>query len=893
MSSKREKTPRLVQALALALAISGLLAGRGMTQWAEPGTPPTAIFAPFDGRSQPDGFVPGVVLVRLSSANDRSADVARQLNVPAESLAPLMISGQPSLYRVSVPQGQEEAEARRLAALPHVLYAEPDYLVFAADTALSDTTPNNTTPNNTTPNDTTPNDTLYNRYQWNLRHIRANTGWDRTTGSNSVIIAIVDTGVDLSHPDLIGRIVPGIDTVNNDWEAQDDHGHGTHVASVAAANSNNGAGIAGVNWYARIMPVKALNQDGAGSNSQLATGITWAADNGANIINMSLASNSSSTIVRNAVNYAHSRGVLLIAAAGNHYANGNPTSYPAAYDHVLGVAAVNDSDGHAGYSNSGGYVDVAAPGGDPAGSGDSDPRHWIAGAYWRGAGVSYALLSGTSQAAPQVAGLAGLLLALNPALTPDQLSQLITSTALDVQSPGWDSFSGHGRIDVAAALAAVQPPATATATATATPSPTASPTATPTATPTPTPPPRSRDDVRINSSSLNDQSGPVLAIDSPGNLTALWLDWRSGSPLFYSARMGATAANWGVNLPVSGSRQISPTDQIGLPHLTVSADGEPLAVWHDDQMGNDETDIYLSRQIGGVWSAPMQINDDTQPPAAQTDPVLVAGADGSIVAVWVDGRSLTRAGATPQLYWSRQEKGGGNWSQAQPLAPSTLGQGSPALAVGPAAIYAVWVEASEESSRLLFSQAELSESSAHTSVLSIQAWATPTLLLATTDGGEIRGPEVATDGGGRILVVWEEAENGLSRIRSLHGSTASGWSSPTAVTSGGRGQGQFSPRLAASAREVALVWQEQGNDPGDIYISWASWATRVWSPSYRVNQDSAPVLQSEPDAALDAWGHTTIVWSDGRGAASAPDIYARFIPAGERYRLYLPETRNK
>lgn len=389
--------------------------------------------------SATDSFVPGVILVRLAETVAGTGDAAQHLGVVDTALTPLDISGQPGLYRLAVPLGDELTTASELAARSDVLYAEPDYLYYATET--------------------TPNDPLYGRYQWNLPHIRATVGWDRTTGSPNIVIGIVDTGVDLGHPDLAAKIVGGIDTVNNDFTAQDDQGHGTHVASIAAAQGNNGTGMAGVDWNARIMPVKVLNAAGNGSSSQVAAGITWAVDNGVDILNLSLSSRNQASIVENAIQYAYAQGVLVIAAAGNSYAEGNPTNYPAAYNHVIAVAAVNDTDGHASYSSSGTYVDVSAPGGDPSSSSDTDERHWIPGAYWRGAGFSYAWLSGTSQAAPHVAGLAGLLLALDPSLTPDELTQIITSQTVDVQSPGWDPFSGYGRIDIAAALAAVIPAA--------------------------------------------------------------------------------------------------------------------------------------------------------------------------------------------------------------------------------------------------------------------------------------------------------------------------------------------------------------------------------------------------------------------------------------------------
>ena len=188
------------------------------------------------GQSQaqsPSGLPVGQLFLQSPSA---TGDAAQYLGVVDTALAPLDISGQSNLYRLLVPNGDELTTAADLAARPDVLYAEPDYLFFVTET--------------------TPDDSLYDRYQWNLRHIHANTGWDRTTGSRSVVIGIVDTGVDLGHPDLAEKIVGGIDTVNNDFVAQDDQGHGTHVASIAASLGNNNRGIAGVDWNARIMPVK-------------------------------------------------------------------------------------------------------------------------------------------------------------------------------------------------------------------------------------------------------------------------------------------------------------------------------------------------------------------------------------------------------------------------------------------------------------------------------------------------------------------------------------------------------------------------------------------------------------------------------------------------------------
>ncbi|HDN80020.1 MAG TPA: peptidase S8, partial [Chloroflexi bacterium] len=302
------------------------------------------------------------------------------------------------------------------------------------------------------PTSITPNDSYYETYQWNLRRINAPSAWGITTG-NDTIIAILDTGVDTGHPDLAAKIVNGYDFVNGDSDPSDDNGHGTHVAGIAAAVSNNGIGIAGVSWGARIMPVKVMDADGEGSHYDIANGIIWAANNGARIINLSLGSQASSQTLQNAVNEAYTKGCLLVAAAGNYYQEGNPVIYPAAYPNVLAVAATGYNDEHASYSEAGDYVDVAAPGGNPESDADTDPNHWIMSTFWRGKGYGdYLWMAGTSQAAPHVAGLAALVWTVNPSLSNDGVASVITSSAVDIGDLGKDDFFGYGRIDAYAAV---------------------------------------------------------------------------------------------------------------------------------------------------------------------------------------------------------------------------------------------------------------------------------------------------------------------------------------------------------------------------------------------------------------------------------------------------------
>jgi thermitase len=350
-----------------------------------------------------------------------------------------------------------------LRANPDVEYAEPNYITYIAES---------------------PHDTyfylqyaLYNpgsgppgSPQEERADIKATSAWEETKGDEDVVIAILDTGVDLAHPDLVDSENPdlnkiyssGYDFVNIDSDATDDHSHGTHVAGIAAALTDNDEGIAGVAWNCKILPVKILDNMGNGSYSDMVDGIIWAADNGADVINLSLGGDFSSTSLENALQYAYDMDVVIVAAAGNE---GGAVLYPAAYDdYCLAVAATNDSDERVTFENSspdpleqwesnfGSEIDVAAPGYEiislvptwfPATQPDWDPS------------IFYAFNAGTSMASPHVAGLAALIKSVKPHLTASQIMNVIRYTADDVNSvsnPGRDDYIGYGRINMDKAL---------------------------------------------------------------------------------------------------------------------------------------------------------------------------------------------------------------------------------------------------------------------------------------------------------------------------------------------------------------------------------------------------------------------------------------------------------
>jgi thermitase len=244
-------------------------------------------------------------------------------------------------------------------------------------------------------------------------------------------VAVVDTGIAADHPDLEGKIFAQKDVVDNDDVAEDIHGHGTHVAGTVAAATNNGEGMAAVCPSCRLLIAKA--GDDPFFDADIVQGIYWSVDNRAKVINLSLGFPGNSRILEHAVDYAWQRGVVVVAAAGNE--NTDEPFYPAAYDKVISVAATNQNDRKASFSNFGTTIDVAAPG---------------VGILSTVPGDEYALSDGTSMASPHVAALAGLLAAQGR--TAPEIRKRIQRTAVDLGAEGKDNKFGWGRIDAQRAV---------------------------------------------------------------------------------------------------------------------------------------------------------------------------------------------------------------------------------------------------------------------------------------------------------------------------------------------------------------------------------------------------------------------------------------------------------
>jgi len=279
-----------------------------------------------------------------------------------------------------------------------------------------------------------PNDPYWS-IQWGPAKIQADVAWNITTGSASILVAVVDTGIDWNHPDLAPNYVQlGYDWVNNDPAPMDDNGHGTHVAGTIAAAINNSIGIAGL-ANVRIMAEKVLDQNGTGWLSDVVLGIIHAVDSGAKIINLSLGGPVNSEILHEAVKYAFDQGVLVVAAGGNDATN--VKQYPAGYDEVVAVTATNARDTLASFSNYGEWIDIAAPG---------------VRIYSTVLDGSYAYKSGTSMASPHVVGVAALIWTRFPNMTRDQVWAQLQYTAGDLGDPGFDMYFGFGRLNARKAV---------------------------------------------------------------------------------------------------------------------------------------------------------------------------------------------------------------------------------------------------------------------------------------------------------------------------------------------------------------------------------------------------------------------------------------------------------
>lgn len=327
------------------------------------------------------------------------------------------------VVRIRVPALALEALKRRMERRPEIKFVEKNYVFEPA---------------------LLPNDLQY-ASQWHLPKILAPQAWDLTQGASGAVIAILDSGVDATHPDLAGKLVAGYNTYSNSTDTVDQFGHGTEVAGAAGALTNNSEGVAGVAGAAPLMPVRVTDAMGRATSASIANGIVWAADHGARVANLSFNGIAGNTTIRTAAEYAYNHGTLVVAASGNCACVDPTPENP----YILSVSATDETDSLAYFSSTGAFVDLSAPGTNIL----TTARFGL-----------YAAESGTSLASPIVAGVAALMFSSNPALTPAIVTQLMEATAFDPGGNGYDQGFGHGRVEAFAAVSAatgyVPPPDT-------------------------------------------------------------------------------------------------------------------------------------------------------------------------------------------------------------------------------------------------------------------------------------------------------------------------------------------------------------------------------------------------------------------------------------------------
>lgn len=394
-------------------------------------------------------FSPGEVLVGIlrdaplssKTSLERVQALAGVAGVSINTADELIITDAgdaPRFFRLGVEPGAELAAIERLRQEPSVAFAEPNWIVRAA-VLESDESP--------TP--VLPNDPLFRPNQWGMQRVGAPRAWAISQGS-AIRVAVIDSGIDFSHPEFAGRLLIGKNYVTPGSSPHDDSGHGTHVTGIIAASLNNGQGVAGLAPNVLIDPRKALNSSNAGTAANIAQAIRDAADEGARIINLSLTTSSPSTVLEAAVNYAVGKGILLVGAAGNTAPDS--VQWPAAYAGVLAVAATDRADQRAYYSNQG-AVDLAAPGGL-----SNQPIDQLIYSTWPTGGfpcgsivvAGYCTAIGTSMSAAYVSGAAALVWGTRPDLTLVQVRNLLLETARRTGAPSTDL--GAGRLDVQAAV---------------------------------------------------------------------------------------------------------------------------------------------------------------------------------------------------------------------------------------------------------------------------------------------------------------------------------------------------------------------------------------------------------------------------------------------------------
>jgi len=502
--------------------------------------------------------------------------------------------GQSNIYVMDVPHGSEKAIANKLGHNPHFKYAELDQRVeFAA----------------------TSNDP-YLGSEWHLNKIGATTAWDKTQGAG-VTIAILDSGVDASHPDLAGRMVAGYNFYDGNTNTADVCGHGTKVAGSAAATLNNAAGVAGVAGQAKIMPLRiAYNSSGTcyGWISDIASAVTYAADHGVRIANISYAAMPATASVVSAASYMKSKGGLVFVSAGNLNKDEgySPTTS------MIAVSATDSADNRSSFSSYGAFVSLSAPG---------------SGIYTTVQGGGYGAVSGTSFASPVAAAVGALVMSANPSLTAAQVENILFTTAVDLGTAGRDIYFGYGRVNAAAAVQKAGGTTTI----------------------------------------VTDTTRPTVVISSPGASSTV-----SGTATVTAAasdNVGVSRVDLKVNSTVIASDTAAPYSFAWDTKGAVNGLATLTAIAYD-AAGNVTSSSPVSVNVANSTTTVQPVTDTIKPTVKITNPVAGSvhgnvnvtvsasdnmGSAGITTSLYIDGRlMLTGVGSSLSYNWGSNQSAKGN-----------------------------------------------------------------------------------------------------------------------------------------------------------------------------------------------------------------------------------------
>ena len=381
---------------------------------------PKVAFAAMQAQETPGETVRIMVKVDPASAQSDEMSIQTGFTSAQDSSNPLAKVG---WEVIEVDAAHAPSVLVELQTMPGVIEATPDYPLELA---------------------WNPNDpSLVRGEQWALDKLGTDVAWEFSVGQ-AITVAVIDSGIDLDHPDLKNRIVPGYNFIDDNSDTTDQCGHGTHVAGIIAAEANNAIGVAGVANQAVIMPIKVIGENCLGSYSRLMKGILYAVDQGVRVISITSGGGYDHSGLHDAIIYARSQGVLVAVAAGNH-GNALPF-YPGSFEEAFTVAGTDVNDQQYGMSNYGEQIDISAPATN------------ILSTYWNADESStYAYMTGTSMATPHVAAVAALILAMDPKMSLKDLESALTSSATDLGSKGWDEKFGVGRLTAWRAVATVGP----------------------------------------------------------------------------------------------------------------------------------------------------------------------------------------------------------------------------------------------------------------------------------------------------------------------------------------------------------------------------------------------------------------------------------------------------